>query len=120
MTDAGATAAPFDLDEDGIPRDVRTYKQKAYWDYRFGREDAYDWVADIDALPGLLEELIATTGDAGRCLILGCGTSSLTEKLVRGGLRPDQLVSVDYSEVVIDKMRARHGDACGEWLVAGV
>ena len=31
-----------------------------------------------------------------------------------------QVVSLDFSEVVIDKMRGRHGDACGEWVVGDV
>ncbi len=33
---------------------------------------------------------------------------------------PRQLVSVDFSDVVIEKMRARHGDACGRWVVGDV
>ncbi len=26
---------PFELDEEGVPVDVRCYKEKSYWDFRF-------------------------------------------------------------------------------------
>ena len=118
VASAASSTPQYELDEDGIPTDVRVYKEKGYWDFRFGGEDCYDWLGDIDAM-GLKDELVAAIGPTGRCLILGCGTSTLTERLRDAGVRSDQLVSVDYSAVVIDKMAAKYGDSCGQWLVCG-
>lgn len=87
-------------------------------DFRFQTEEEYDWIGSIDAL-GLTEELVGAIG-GGRCLVLGCGTSAMTARLVAAGVAPGQLVSLDISEVVIEKMRARHGDSCGEWRVGDI
>lgn len=36
------------------------------------------------------------------------------------GVLASQLVSLDFSEVLIAKMRAKHGTACGTWMTGDI
>ncbi len=53
-------------------------------------ETEYEWLGDADTM-GIREEIVAAAGREGRCLILGCGTSTLTQSLAASGLTPDQV-----------------------------
>lgn len=86
-------------------------------DWRFKKETEYDWLGDADGI-GATAELVAAIGTSGRCLILGCGTSTLAHALVKAGVRPDQLVSTDFSSVVLDSMRAKYGASVGDFMFA--
>ncbi len=41
----------------------------------------------------------------------------MTAQLVAGGVLPSQMVSLDNSEVVIDRMRHKYADSAGRWIV---
>ncbi len=36
------------------------------------------------------------------------------------GVPSANIVSLDYSSVVVERMREKHGDACGEWVVGDI
>ena len=109
-------SAKYEVDEDGVPRSNLVYKEKEYWDYRFQQEQQYDWISSIEKMdaccPGLLQA-IADEMRKGPSLNLGCGNSTLSEVLVAQGVT--DLVNCDYSEVVIDNMKQKYENRCGEW-----
>jgi 2-polyprenyl-3-methyl-5-hydroxy-6-metoxy-1,4-benzoquinol methylase len=61
---------------------------------------------------GLLDYIVETLSK-GKCLHLGCGTSTLSKTLAEQGVR--SLVNCDYSEIVIKNMQEKYTDSCGEW-----
>lgn len=73
------------------------------------------WLAKYDDVKGLINEYIPK---GARVLLVGCGNSSLTADMAADGYR--DLVSTDYSAVVIERMAAKHGDlgGCCKWEVA--
>lgn len=88
------------------------YGDKGFWDARYadiptgGKLDGlFDWYNDWDAIEpvvaseGMLESQELVT------LSVGCGNSSLSEKMYDAGYR--HVVGVDFSESVIEHMRAR-------------
>ena len=99
------------------------YGEKTYWDSRYAQEERYDWYLSYpqfkeQLLPHLRVQDGAAAAEAAssspslrprsalRCLVVGCGNSELSAAMVDDGF--SSLESVDYSAVVIDKMRAQH------------
>eukprot|EP01096_Ripella_sp_DP13-Kostka_P018224 TRINITY_DN9785_c0_g1_i1.p1 TRINITY_DN9785_c0_g1~~TRINITY_DN9785_c0_g1_i1.p1 ORF type:complete len:228 (+),score=84.72 TRINITY_DN9785_c0_g1_i1:101-784(+) len=92
---------------------AKEYASKAYWEKRFGTENAFEWLQGFDAisgpLTGLLEEKSTEAGKTReqlRILVIGCGTSSLSASLYDVGWK--SITNVDFSEVLIEKMRETH------------
>jgi len=100
---------------------TKTMNNKSYWNERFQTETQYDWFASYDVIRPLIEpHLIAASkrynGAQPSILILGCGTSTLSSDLYQSGYC--DVTSVDYSEVVIEKMRKKHPELT--WKVVDV
>ena len=78
------------------------YKKCEYWDERYQTEDSFDWFHDLSAFEHLLTQHVKKTD---RILVLGCGNSTLSERLYQRGFT--DIDNIDFSEVVIEKMRER-------------
>ncbi|CAM9451177.1 unnamed protein product [Ectocarpus sp. 12 AP-2014] len=88
-----------------LPASNVVYKAKEYWDSRFSEEESYDWLASYADIAEYLHE--AVPRDA-RVLVVGCGNSGLSADMYDDGYRRVDMLSTDFSAVVIDKMRAKH------------
>ena len=97
------------------------YGEKTYWDQRYANEDKYEWYLSYGQFkPQLLPHLdvadypspSASDGRRARSsvavLVVGCGNSELSKQLFDDGFT--DLHSIDYSEVVIDKMNQTYSD----------
>lgn len=105
----------FDLEDDTVPRSGSgLYTKKAYWDARFKKEEGKDWLCRF---AHVRERVRALVSPAARVLLVGCGNSTLAADMAADGYT--SIVSSDYSAVVIDRMRAKVGDAGGaiDWQV---
>ncbi|CBJ29213.1 conserved unknown protein [Ectocarpus siliculosus] len=99
----GCTSPRKDAGSAALPSSNLVYKAKEYWDSRFSEEESYDWLASYADIAEYLHE--AVPRDA-RILIVGCGNSGLSADMYDDGYR--DMLSTDFSAVVIDKMRAKH------------
>lgn len=82
---------------------VTDYKCVDYWNQRFSTEPEYDWLVTYPHISSLLSQYIDTSH---RILIIGCGNSTLSYDLYNHGYK--NVISIDYSQVVIDNMRAKY------------
>ncbi|KAF9531682.1 S-adenosyl-L-methionine-dependent methyltransferase [Crepidotus variabilis] len=90
-----------------LPAKNEYYGTKAYWK-RYseeGLEESFDWFKSYSELAGLIHELIPDK--SSKILMLGCGNSRLSEDMWEDGYR--NITNVDYSNVVIEQMKQRHG-----------
>lgn len=86
------------------------YSRKSYWDERFRTEESYEWLCSLKD-SGLLE---CMPDRSARILVLGAGNSPLTQDLLDAGY--SNVVSTDYSEVVVENMKKKVPNA--SWEVA--
>lgn len=99
------------MSDDFAPRRNADYATKEYWDERFHKEEQHEWLVAYEDVKKHLAELAAKT-DA--ILLIGCGNSGFSAAMRGAGY--ENIVSTDYSEIVIERMRAKHPDMC--WEVA--
>ncbi|KAG5189458.1 S-adenosyl-L-methionine-dependent methyltransferase [Tribonema minus] len=98
-----------------LPASNSDYSKREYWNTRFADEQEYDWLAGYKDIASILSEL-TPKGKDSRILLVGCGNSTLTKDMHDAGYR--NLVSTDFSEVVIQAMQQRYGDLPGlRWEV---
>ncbi|KAF9971136.1 hypothetical protein BGZ73_005981 [Actinomortierella ambigua] len=96
-----------------VPDDPTAYKRQEYWDERYTKEDSFDWFKTYAELQPLLSQHIPDKN--ARILMLGCGNSTLSEDMYDDGYK--NIVNIDYSKVVIDKMAQKCADRVGmEWI----
>ena len=88
-----------------LPENNVIYKKKEYWDERFEHEDAYDWLVTFDQMKN---SLLKHLKSSDRILMLGCGNSTLSGDLYDAGYK--NIVNMDYSPIVIDRMREKYAD----------
>jgi spermidine synthase/ubiquinone/menaquinone biosynthesis C-methylase UbiE len=101
-----------------LPRRAEDFRKQEYWDGFFQKrgEKAFEWYGDYLALRPGLQALLGLPEDAPpsllrrlkakvRVLVVGCGNSALSADLAADGFT--QLLSVDFSERVIDEMRRK-------------
>jgi 2-polyprenyl-3-methyl-5-hydroxy-6-metoxy-1,4-benzoquinol methylase len=101
---------------------VKEYASKSYWEERFQSEDKFEWLQTFETtemhLNALLEEQNGGQRDIS-ILVIGCGNSSLSVDLYNAGWK--NITSVDFSEVVIEKMKNQHSDKPEmKWIVSDV
>ncbi|RLN26968.1 hypothetical protein BBJ28_00010980 [Nothophytophthora sp. Chile5] len=102
-----------------LPRRAEDFRKQEYWDgfFRKRGDRAFEWYGDYATLRGALHALLALPSDAPssllrrltaqvRVLVVGCGNSALSADLAADGF--SDLMSVDFSERVIDEMRRKH------------
>jgi EEF1A lysine methyltransferase 4 len=113
----------YRLDSEFIPASgSAAYTEKAYWDLRFTKEESKEWLASYkdvkDLVAAVLTEHDAPARDKAKVLLVGVGNSSLGQDMVEDGY--SDVAATDYSEVVVERMRAKVGEMDGrlKWLVA--
>ncbi|KAH7872935.1 S-adenosyl-L-methionine-dependent methyltransferase [Lentinula edodes] len=95
---------------DILPESNDQYGTKQYWNQRYAREadDAsFDWFKSYSEISDILRSLIPDK--RSRILMLGCGNSKLSEDMYDDGYH--NIVNTDYSSIIVEKMKQRHGDA---------
>lgn len=101
-----------------IPKHVSEYLKPEYWESRCQLEDSYDWLADYDRFGHLLSNVCFPNT---KILIVGCGTSSMAQKMYNSGVT--NLTCIDLSSGVIDKM-TRLAEVQGlrgvKWIVGDI
>lgn len=106
-----------------------TYANPRYWDQYYNKtsgEESYDWYVTWDSPmedctfapydegdkkpANVLKDLLQPyLGKAPKLLMFGCGNSDMSEKMYDGGF--EDIVNIDVSEAVMDRMRAKHETA---------
>ncbi|ETK78092.1 hypothetical protein L915_15828 [Phytophthora nicotianae] len=102
-----------------LPRKAEDFRKQEYWDQFFQKRDekAFEWYGDYASLRPGLQALLGLPDDAPssllrrlkakvRVLVVGCGNSALSADLAADGF--SSLLSVDFSERVIDEMRRKY------------
>lgn len=90
------------LTENALSNSV--FKEKDYWQERFTKETAYDWLVEYKYIYPHLKDLIK---ESSKILIVGCGNSAFSSDLYDDGF--EHIVNIDFSEIVIEKMQSLHG-----------
>jgi SAM-dependent methyltransferase len=107
-----------------LPRNNKVYGNKNYWDDRFQIEESFDWLLSYQQLSPQIETAIRSSKHANnsnpydaRILVVGCGNSPFSADLYDAGYH--NVVNIDYSEPVIERMRDRHEKSRPgmEWIV---
>ena len=99
-----------------VPSDNRQYKSQSYWDERFKEEASYEWLLEFEQVKPLLKQhgvIPSSSSNLPRVLVVGCGNSNFSKDLFDAGVT--NLVSIDFSEEVIRRMRERQPSL--EWRV---
>ena len=83
-----------------------------FWDHHYGKNtQPFDWLFRWDSPNGvhaLKDNLIKHFKEDAAILIIGCGTSRLTEDLAYEGY--DNITSIDYSSTCIEIMKEKYKD----------
>ncbi|WFD48863.1 hypothetical protein GLX27_003534 [Malassezia furfur] len=88
-----------------------------YWDRRYADEafdSDFDWFRKYSDIVDIVHELIPDR--TSRILMLGCGNSTLSADMYKDGYT--NIVNLDYSKVLIEKMQARYPDL--DWRVMDI
>ena len=80
------------------------YASRSYWDWRFGSEEAHEWLASWSDVRALVAPLLPA-GRASRILLVGCGNSPMAADMADDGYT--SIVASDYAPAVIRAMRVR-------------
>ncbi len=90
-----------------LPSSQESFRKKAYWDDFFARRGtkAFEWYG---AWEDIRDAMLAAIPSGRPVLVTGCGNSTLSEELFGAGLT--DIVSMDYSEGVIESMRRKTAD----------
>ena len=107
MQAPGETAIPSEKKTFSEDTSNSRFKKKAYWDERFTEEEKYDWLLEFEHVA---DDLVPLISPSDRILVVGCGNSTFSRKLYDAGFT--NVVNIDYSGVVIEKMAAAHGEEC--------
>jgi len=103
-----------------LPTRNEEYGTREYWDQRYtqgGEEATFDWFKRYEDVAHLLRPVLPDK--TARILMLGCGNSTLSEDMYDDGYK--NIVNIDYSPVVIERMRARnHNRPEMQWLVMDI
>ncbi|GAA6062942.1 hypothetical protein JCM10212_005955 [Sporobolomyces blumeae] len=89
---------------DLLPSANAQYGTREYWDERYSKEadDAsFDWFKTYSEIQHLIHRFVPSK--SARIVMLGCGNSTLSRDLYDDGYK--RVDNLDYSEVVIDKMK---------------
>lgn len=88
-----------------------------YWDERFKKEDAFEWLLDFKAVEPVLRNAVeshSSTMKEAQLLHIGCGSSTLSTDLRHVVQSPEQVHNVDYSGFVVERGREREANEVAE------
>lgn len=83
------------------------FSKREYWEERFEEEESFEWLVKFDDVKVLITSLLKPSDSI---LIVGCGNSPFSKDLYNAGFK--NIVNIDYSSVLIDKMKAQHAEDC--------
>ena len=83
------------------------YTKKDYWEYRFSKEDSYEWLCPYESFKDLVASYLPDKST--RILLVGTGNSSLPAALADDGYL--NIIATDYSNAVVDRMRNKMHDS---------
>lgn len=103
--------ATSDSSKQVLPNTV--FSKREYWEERFEEEESYEWLVKFDDVKRLITSSLKPSDSI---LIVGCGNSSFSKDLYNAGF--SNIVNIDYSSVLIDKMKVQHADDCPhmQWI----
>ncbi|GAA6002776.1 class I SAM-dependent methyltransferase [Rhodotorula paludigena] len=103
-----------------LPQKNAEYGTQEYWDQRYAAEDdgaSFDWCKRYADVRHLVRRYVPD--QTARIVMLGCGNSTLSRDMYDDGYH--NIVNLDYSPVVIEKMRRANEQCAGmEWIVGDV
>lgn len=90
---------------DLLPKHHDEFQSKEYWDSFFAQrgDKAFEWYGSYSDLKGLCTRHV---NHSDKILMLGCGNSSFSADLYDSGCTG--IVNVDFSESLIESMKAQH------------
>ena len=84
------------------------YGSKDYWNERYkGDLEPFEWYQSYDNLRPHLMQILQKYNNPS-VLVLGCGTSRLSESLYNDGIT--RITNIDYSEICINQMREKYSN----------
>ncbi|EAR89985.1 S-adenosylmethionine-dependent methyltransferase (macronuclear) [Tetrahymena thermophila SB210] len=102
-----------DTSIDTMPKDNTTYKLKEYWDFRFTKEQKYEWLASYQDIKDVLSQHVKKSD---KILLVGCGNSQLGPEMTQDGY--ENVISSDFSVTVIKNMSEKFPEQ--KWVVSDV
>ena len=102
---------------DLLPKDHKQFQEEGYWNKFFQdkkTKQGFEWYATFAELDYYLKQTIKDK--ESQVLVLGCGNSLLSEQLHKALALKKPVVSIDFEEQVIKRMKNR-GVASTEYLV---
>lgn len=95
-------------EEDFIPEKNEDYNKLEYWDYRFAREEVYDWLGTYQDSEQALHKVGLPFHELNlQVLVVGCGNSTFSLDLV-AACPSWKVLSTDYSSVLIDRLKTKY------------
>ncbi|XP_077963911.1 eEF1A lysine and N-terminal methyltransferase [Gasterosteus aculeatus] len=90
-----------------LPRTAEEFSSAEYWERFFKKrgEKAFEWYGDYHALCGVLHKYIKVQD---KVLVVGCGSSELSEQMYDVGYK--HLTNIDISETVVTHMNQRNAE----------
>ena len=88
--------------ESNVKLDREKFKDKSYWEGRYGEEESFDWFCELKSFEHLLFKHLNRSDSI---LNLGCGNSHLSQSLYLKGYK--NITNIDFSEIVVKKMRGK-------------
>lgn len=102
----GRSEGDVDFRKYGVSAPNSVFKLHSYWEDRFAEEEEYDWLVTWPQVSAQVAKFLKKTD---RILIVGCGNSSFSADIYDAGYH--NIVNIDFSANVIEKMRALHGES---------
>eukprot|EP01086_Lenisia_limosa_P016470 TRINITY_DN6288_c0_g1_i1.p1 TRINITY_DN6288_c0_g1~~TRINITY_DN6288_c0_g1_i1.p1 ORF type:complete len:225 (+),score=53.70 TRINITY_DN6288_c0_g1_i1:122-796(+) len=90
------------------------YEKVEYWDKRYTTEEEYEWLGSYEPYAEIMRKYLSKDS---KMLMLGCGNSRLSADIFDDGF--ENMVNLDYSQVVIDKMAEKNAGRKGMTWVVG-
>ncbi|KAM8874785.1 eEF1A lysine and N-terminal methyltransferase [Spinachia spinachia] len=90
-----------------LPRSAEEFSSAGYWERFFTKrgERAFEWYGDYHKLCGVLHKYIKVQD---KVLVVGCGSSELSEQMYDVGYK--HLTNIDISETVVSRMNLRNAE----------
>ncbi|XP_037326341.2 eEF1A lysine and N-terminal methyltransferase isoform X2 [Pungitius pungitius] len=90
-----------------LPRTAEEFSSAEYWEKFFKKrgEKAFEWYGDYHKLCGVLHKYIKVQD---KVLVVGCGSSELSEQMYDVGYK--HLTNIDISETVVTHMNQRNAE----------
>jgi EEF1A lysine methyltransferase 4 len=103
VSNIDSDSATVDFRKYGVAAPNAVFKLHSYWEDRFATEESFEWLVGWKQVSNQVEKYLKKSD---RILIVGCGNCSFSADIYDAGY--ENIVNIDFSEMVIDKMRQIH------------